>query len=1035
MILGEASRHESSGGRPELSQRGEGEAPVNLAEFLAESGEALLVFDARGQCRYINEPAAGLFHRPAAELLGQHLEGVLPERVYGVLHRNARRSLVEQVALRFETFLALGDTWLEVRCWPDGHGGILVHGRDISERRRLEEALRQGEERWQFALQRGSDGVWEWDLRTRAAFFSERWRALFLTPGERIEPEIEAWNLRIHPDDATRVVEAVMNHLEEETPLFVCEYRLRRGDGYAWVSDRGVALRDEHGEPYRMVGAAADITERKMMEENLRQSRLFAEQSAQLLPDVLYVYDVHDKRLVYSNRKVSAQLGYTPDEWTRLGPEPFSRITHPADLPRTNRTYARVLTLTDGAVADIDFRLRRRDGSWEWYHARESVFARDQDGFPTRIMGVLQCIHARKTAEIELRRSEERLHLALDATQDALWDWDLEGDRVEVNARYLEMLGLLPEEFEGNIGFWEKKCHPDDLARVWQKIHEHMERRAPRFECEYRLRHQEGHYVWVYARGRVVARNERGEPIRMVGTNTDITARRRIEQELNESRDFASRIAQMTPDLLYIYDLREKRNIFVSPSVREILGYEPEEISAMGGSMTETLFHPDDIPSSGRKALLLGDGVSGGVVEHVYRLQHKSGEWRWLHCREMTFTCDEAGKPLQFLGVARDITDYKRLEREREELLAEAIERADQDPLTELLNYRAFHDRLNRMGEQATSEQPLCVAVLDVDNFKFFNDAFGHMEGDHVLENIARALRAALPPGAQLARLGGDEFAALLPNTPRLAAERLFWHHLPHRMGYRPAGAEGDVPLRISCGVALYPDEADTPMAAVMLADTRLMESKRGGQEGLNIVRQQIADAMTGFPLLDALVMAVDVKDRYTRRHSEDVLLYSLMMAQELGWGDLDRTLLQVAALLHDVGKIGVPDRILRLPTRLTEEEYRQIQQHAALGAALATAVLGLETVTAAIRHHHEAWDGTGYPDKLSGEQIPLMARLLAVADAYSALTTDRPYRKGLDRKNALAILQSGAGAQWDPDLVTVLVKIMAPIPSGGRGL
>jgi diguanylate cyclase (GGDEF)-like protein/PAS domain S-box-containing protein len=1011
---------------PEQDRTIVGGTPADLAAFLTASGEALLGFDALACCRYANAPAANLLNRAPEELLGQPLAVVLPETVYGVLHRNVRRSLTEGVATRFETFLAVGDLWLEARCWPDGKGGVLLHGRDVSERRGLEDSLRQGEERWQFALQRGSDGVWEWDLRTRAAFFSERWRALFLAPGEGIEPEIEAWNARIHPDDAARVVEAVMNHLEAETPLFVCEYRLRRGDGYAWVSDRGVALRDEHGEPYRVVGATADVTEHRALEESLRQSRLFAEQSAGLLPDILYIWDVREDRVRFSNRKISQQLGYAPEEWASFGPRPFETVVHPDDLPNLNRMYSRAVTQADNETAGVELRLRRRDGSWEWYFTRETVFSRDDAGFPTQVMGVIQRVHARKTAELELRRSEERLHLALDAAQDGLWDWNLVTDRCEVNARYLEMVGLTSEEFVGTVAWWQTACHPEDAGRVEAAMREHIEGRAPRFECEYRLRRRDGSEAWVLARGRVVERDATGDPVRVVGTNTDITARRRMEQELRESRDFADRITRMTPDLLFIYDFTKHRNVFVSPSVREILGYAPEEIAAMGTALAETLFHPDDIEGDDRKLELLAAAGESGVVETLYRLRHKSGEWRWLHSREMTFTTDADGVPTQVLAVARDITDYKRLEREREELLAEAIEKAEQDPLTELLNYRAFHERLNRLGERATAENPLCVAVLDVDNFKFFNEAFGHTEGDHVLENIARTLRAALPPGAQLARLGGDEFAALLPNTPRAVAERLFWHHLPHRLGYRPAGAEGDVPLSISCGVALYPTEADTPMGAVLLADSRLMESKRGGQEGLNTVRQQIAEAMAGFPLLDALVMAVDVKDRYTRRHSEDVLLYSLLMAQDLGWSETDRSLLQVAALLHDVGKIGVPDRILRLPTRLTDDEYRQVRQHAPLGAALVGSVLGLDPVTAAVRHHHEAWDGRGYPDGISGEAIPIMARLLAVADAFSALTTDRPYRKGLDRRNALAVLQSGAGTQWDPECVASLERIMS---------
>ena len=167
--------------------------------------------------------------------------------------------------------------------------------------------------------------------------------------------------------------------------------------------------------------------------------------------------------------------------------------------------------------------------------------------------------------------------------------------------------------------------------------------------------------------------------------------------------------------------------------------------------------------------------------------------------------------------------------------------------------------------------------------------------------------------------------------------------------------------------------------------------------------------------MLNALVTAVDTKDRYTRRHSEDVMSYSYQIACELGLDGRTQHHVMLAALLHDVGKIGVPDRVLRKPGRLTGEEYESIKQHPMMGAIIVGAVPGFEATLDGIRHHHERWDGDGYPFGLRGEEIPLIARLMAVADAYSAMTTDRPYRKGMAEDVADALLLAGAGTQWDP--------------------
>lgn len=176
---------------------------------------------------------------------------------------------------------------------------------------------------------------------------------------------------------------------------------------------------------------------------------------------------------------------------------------------------------------------------------------------------------------------------------------------------------------------------------------------------------------------------------------------------------------------------------------------------------------------------------------------------------------------------------------------------------------------------------------------------------------------------------------------------------------------------------------------------------------------------------LDALVTAVDNKDRYTRKHSEDVMEYSLMIAREIDIDEGDQHMVAVAALLHDVGKIGVPDAILRKPGKLTDEEFEAVKQHPQMGAVMVGAVPGLEGTLDAVRHHHERWDGAGYPSGLKADQTPLTARMMAVADAYSAMTTDRPYRQGMARGKALRILSDGAGTQWDPQCVQAFLAVM----------
>ncbi len=370
----------------------------------------------------------------------------------------------------------------------------------------------------------------------------------------------------------------------------------------------------------------------------------------------------------------------------------------------------------------------------------------------------------------------------------------------------------------------------------------------------------------------------------------------------------------------------------------------------------------------------------------------------------------------------------------KQALLCEAIERADRDPLTGLLNHRAFHNRLHKEADRAQRDgQPLAIAVIDMDNFKFFNDAYGHQVGDEVLRTVANALAAVCRSYDTLARFGGDEFALLMPCVSRAEAEELECRLASclEAAGYRPHGSDVTIPLSLSVGMAVFPDDAPSRLEALEAADARLRRVKYGATDGVDLsehLRRSLPCSIGSYSILNALVTAVDNKDRYTRRHSEDVMNYSLQIAQALGMDDDTLGIVRIAALLHDVGKIGVPDAILRKPGALTEAEVRAVQQHPMMGSIIVGAVPGFEATLEAVRHHHERWDGKGYPLGLAGEETPLIARLMAVADSYSAMTTDRPYRKGMDAEKALSILEAGVGMQWDPQCVAAFLSVRRPL-------
>ena len=433
--------------------------------------------------------------------------------------------------------------------------------------------------------------------------------------------------------------------------------------------------------------------------------------------------------------------------------------------------------------------------------------------------------------------------------------------------------------------------------------------------------------------------------------------------------------------------------------------------------------------------------VSAGERE-LFTLEypcHSPEEQCWCNLRATPFPQNgqAAGDGQARVVVSHEnVTQRKQADLLLEQTLELAQLQADHDPLTDLLNHRVFYERLEAEAARARREKmPLAVAMLDINNFKFFNEVYGHAAGDAVLRTVAVKLQAVCRSYDTVARFGGDEFALILPHVEHMTAGETESRLRADLEGltYRTDDGQATIPITLSLGTALYTEFSANSQEVLRQADERLLLSKTGGgaEETARHVRNKEGSRVEGFSMMDALVTAVDNKDRYTRRHSEDVMEYSLMIMRQMGLDESGHHTVAVAALLHDVGKIGIPDHILRKPGKLTDKEFDAVKQHPTMGSVIMGAVPGLEETLDAVRHHHERWDGNGYPDGLKGLETPLTARLMAVADAYSAMTTDRPYRKGMDRQKALAILADGSGTQWDPKCVSAFLAAQGKVNGG----
>ena len=362
-------------------------------------------------------------------------------------------------------------------------------------------------------------------------------------------------------------------------------------------------------------------------------------------------------------------------------------------------------------------------------------------------------------------------------------------------------------------------------------------------------------------------------------------------------------------------------------------------------------------------------------------------------------------------------------------LYSEVSLAAATDALTTLWNRRTVEKRLEgELSRAGRFGQPLSLLLIDVDNFKLFNDTYGHPTGDTVLKMIANTLKSCCRDMDVVGRYGGDEFAIILPETTVQDAVHTVQRITSVMRGQSFVTVENvRLPLGLSIGVAGYPTDASEMNELLFLSDSALYEAKHSGGNAYRLASSIRARGVTAeeatFDALRGLVIAVDNKDRYTQQHSQEVARYSVLLAQRMGLPDTFVRNLEIAGLLHDVGKIGIPDRILRKPGALSPGEREVVQGHSSLGHMILKQLPHLTEVLKAVLHHHERYDGQGYPSGLKGEEIPYLARVLAVADAYSAMTSDRPYRRALTRDEAIVEIRANAGGQFDPEIAAAFIQ------------
>ncbi|MHC1786941.1 MAG: PAS domain S-box protein [Christensenellales bacterium] len=925
----------------------------------------------------------------------EHMKLFTPES-WGKLSNSLEltRTLGIPYELELETITKTGPNgwmWVRGEAEKDAQGNIITlwgAAQDITEHKLIENKLKRSEEKFQLLFSQAPLAYLALDAEARFFEVNQKWLDMFgylreevigKWLGDFLCPEyVEAFRQRFEQFK-------IRGSVQSEVEIFCKDGRR------LLIAFEGKIAYDAKGEFKQTHGIMQDITEQRRMERALIESesryRQLSEHSR------TFTWETDDQGLYTFVDSVSEKvLGYRPEEL--MGKKHFYDLCPQADREELKRTAFDTFR-RKGIFHDLENRALTKEGA-PITLSTNGIPLLKEDGSLLGYRGSDTEITARKRAEEALVHSHDLMRYIIEHNRSSVAVLDREMNYLYVSKRYLEDYRIKEADI---IGKHHYSIFPN-LPPAWIDVHHRALRGEISSAEEEPFAQDDGRMEWIRWECRPWYESDAsiGGIILYTEMITDYVNMLEDLQNKENALSEAQKIAHVGS---FYYDVASSRVTFSQEGLR-IIGLTQEDLAG-GSDKVVQLIHPTQ-----REHLLdisLKARDEKRLMQAELRIVRRDGDERIVDYH-VGPVFDENGNCVRITGTIQDISDRKKTE---EYLLY----LNHHDTLTGLYNRRHYETELRRLD--APHQLPLSLIVADINGLKLINDALGDAQGDKIIIESAELLSRCCRKGDLIFRTGGDEFSMLLPRTSATEAAKLL-KTIQDAIVQHNRDVSGEIyHLNLSLGTDTKDEES---------VDFTQIQKK----SEVSMNQRKLLEKNSSYSAIISSIKATMMEKSYeTEAHAERITLMTRDIGRMLNLSQTELDHLELLATLHDIGKVGIPEQILKKPGRLDADEWAEMKKHPEIGYRIAMSSPTLAPIALYILHHHERWDGLGYPQSLKGTDIPLLSRILAVVDSYDAMTEDRVYKKAMPPEAAIQEIRRCAGTQFDPEVARVFMDVKFP--------